>query len=100
MGYTLGFSKEQFLSIYMMKKFFLVVTFLAAISPPILKVSGQGAPELSCEQLREIDDNHPQLKVKCGDEEVEDDGDGFSRSFGAASAMFSGGHRNTATSTQ
>merc|ERR1711942_415176 len=85
-----GISKEQF---YMMEKFFLVVTFLAAISSPVLKVSGEGPPELTCEELKEIDSYHPQLKEKCGD----DEGDGYSRSFGAASAMFSGGNRNTAT---
>merc|ERR1711942_616960 len=89
---ALGISKEQFSSIYMMEKFFLVVTFLAAISSPVLKVSGEGPPELTCEELKEIDSYHPQLKEKCGDE-----GDGYSRSFGAASAMFSGGNRNTAT---
>merc|ERR1712201_13631 len=55
-------------------------------------------PGRSCEQLRELDSNHPQLKVKCGDNEAEDEE--LTRSFGAASSMHFGGNRNTATSTQ
>merc|ERR1711955_144825 len=86
---------EQFLSTYIMKKFFLVVTFLAAFHSPVLRVSGQDQePPLSCDDLKKIDPNHEQLKVKCGDEDEE-----LTRSFGfgTASSLHSGGNRNRNT---
>merc|ERR1712002_1270389 len=86
---------EQFLSTYIMKKFFLVVTFLAAFHSPVSRVSGQDQePPLSCDDLKKIDPNHEQLKVKCGDEDEE-----LTRSFGfgAASSLHSGGNRNRNT---